>query len=170
MVLSRQPKRTPRRGLHPNVRRPRAPTGTARGPDDLPQCGACAWRRNGPYARDLVVLGRLQVQRWQCKACHGSDSPLPPGVTSRQRPQAFRELVMSLYVHSVSFRGLVRILDCWAAGWARPPCGGTCRRMPDPQAVLPTWGAGDETWLSIGGEKRPVAVVLGPKGERRTCG
>ena len=67
MVLSHQPKRTPRRGLHPS-----------------------AWRRNGTYPRHLVVLGRLCVQRWQCKACLGSASPLPPGVTSRQRPQTFR--------------------------------------------------------------------------------
>ena len=111
MVLSRQPKGplvvdyilTP---VDPERQRalPAAPAA-------CPQCGACAWRRNGTYARDLVVLGRLQVQRWQCKACHGSASPLPPGVTALQRPQAFRELVTSLYVHSVSLRGLVRILD-----------------------------------------------------------
>ncbi len=85
-------------------------------PSACPQCGACAWRRNGTYARDLVVLGRLQVQRWQCKACLGSASPLPPGVTALQRPQAFRELMTSLYVHSVSFRGLVRILDLLGCG------------------------------------------------------
>ncbi len=140
-------------------------------PSACPQCGACAWRRNGTYARDLVDLGRLQVQRWQCKACHGSASPLPPGVTARQRPQAFRELVTSLYVHSVSFRGLVRILDLLGCGvgaatlW-RDVQAVAPGRMPDPQTVLPAWVAGDETWLSIGGEKRPVAVVLGPKGER----
>ena len=65
-------------------------------PTACPQCGACAWHRNGTYARDLVVLGRLQVQRWQCKACHGSTSPLPPGGTALQRPRAFRERVSSL--------------------------------------------------------------------------
>ena len=32
-------------------------------PSACPQCGT--------YARDLVVLGRRRVQRWQCKACHG---------------------------------------------------------------------------------------------------
>ncbi len=85
-------------------------------PAACPQCGACAWRRNGTYVRDLVVLGRLQVQRWQCKACLGSASPLPPGVTALQRPQAFRELVTSLYVHSVRFRGLVRIMDLLGRG------------------------------------------------------
>ena len=37
---------------------------------------------------------------------------------------------------------------------------------PDPQAVLPPWVEVDETWLSLRGVKRPVAVVLGPKGER----
>ena len=35
-------------------------------PGACPQCEACAWRRNGTYTRDLVVLGRLQVQRWPC--------------------------------------------------------------------------------------------------------
>ncbi len=140
-------------------------------PSACPQCGACAWRRNGTYPRDLVVLGRLQVQRWQCKACHGSASPLPPGVTARQRPQAFRELVTSLYVHSVSLRGLVRILDLLDCGvgaatlW-RDVQAVAPGRMPDPQMGLPPWVEVDETWLTIGGEKRPVAVVLGPKGER----
>ena len=46
----------------------------------------------------------------------GGVSPLPPGVTTLQRPQAFRELVTALYVHSVSFRGLVRILDLLGCG------------------------------------------------------
>ena len=31
-------------------------------------------------------------------------------MTSRQRPQTFRELVTDLYVHCVSFRGLSRLL------------------------------------------------------------
>ena len=96
--------------------------------------------------------------------------PLPPSVTALQRPQAFRELVTSLYVHSVSFRGLVRILDLLGCGvgaatlW-RDVQAVAPGRMPDPQAVLPAWVEVDETWLPIGGEKRPVAVVLGPKGE-----
>ena len=37
---------------------------------------------------------------------------------------------------------------------------------PDLQADLPSWVEVDETWLSIGGAKRPVAVVLGPQSER----
>ena len=36
----------------------------------------------------------------------------------------------------------------------------------DVQAQRKFWVDVDETWLSIGGEKRPVAVVPGPKGER----
>ncbi|MCY4519437.1 MAG: hypothetical protein OXC13_01505, partial [Caldilineaceae bacterium] len=55
------------------------------------------------------MLGRLWVQRWQCKACRGSASPLPPDVTSRQRPQTFRELGASLYAYCVRFRGLSRL-------------------------------------------------------------
>ena len=34
------------------------------------------------------------------------------------------------------------------------------------EAQLTAWVEVDETWLSVGGEKRPVAAVLGPKGER----
>ena len=60
--------------------------------------------------------GTLDVQRWPCQACLGSASPLPPGVTSRQRPQTFRELVADLYVHSVRFRGLARILALLGGG------------------------------------------------------
>ena len=56
------------------------------------------------------MLGQLWVQRWPCKACLGSALPLPPGVTSRQRPQSFQELEADLYVHCVSFRGLSRLL------------------------------------------------------------
>ena len=57
-------------------------------------------------------MGSLRVQRWQCKVCHGSASPLPPDVTARQCPQTFRELVADLHVHSVSFgTGL------WVPGW-----------------------------------------------------
>ncbi len=39
-------------------------------------------------------------------------------------------------------------------------------RATDPQATLPPWVEVDETWLSLSGAKRPVAVVLGPKGAR----
>ena len=98
-------------------------------------------------------------------------APLPPGVTARQRPQSFRELVTSLYVHSVSFRGLVRILDLLGCGvgvatlW-RDVQAVAPGRMPDPQVALPPWVKVDETWLPIGGAKRPVAVLLGPQGER----
>ena len=117
------------------------------------------------HPRRLVVLGRLCIQRWQCKACGGSASPLPPDVTTRQRPQTFRELVADMYVHGASFRGLSRLL-------ALPGCGvgpATLWRdvqVPDPQAALPSWVEVDETWLSIEGAKRPVAMVPGPEGER----
>ncbi len=40
-------------------------------PGACSHCGASAWRRNGTYPRHLVVLGRLSVQRWQCKVCLG---------------------------------------------------------------------------------------------------
>ena len=140
-------------------------------PGPCPHCGARAWRRNGTYPRHLVVLGVLNVQRWQCKACLGSASPLPPGVTSRQRPQTFRALVADLYVHSVRFRALARILALLGCGvgaatlW-RDVQAVAPGREPDPQAPLPAWVEVDETWLPIGGAKRPVAVVLGPQGER----
>ena len=143
-------------------------------PDDpgaCPHCGACAWRRNGTYPRHLVVLGRLCMQRWQCQACLGSASPLPPDVTSRQRPQTFRELVTDLYVHCVRLRGLSRLLALLGCGVGAATLWRDVQAVapglaPDPQAKLSPWVEVDETWLSIGGAKRPVAVVLGPEGER----
>ena len=96
------------------------------------------------------------MQRWQGKVGLGRSSPLPPGVTARQRPQAFRERVTALYVHSVRLRGLVPILDLrgcgvgaatlWRDGQAVAPS-----LMPHPQAALWPWLEVDETWLSIGG-------------------
>ncbi len=80
MVFDVPIKEDPRRGLHPNLCRPRRPTGPA------PNAGLVPSGATAPIARDLVGLGRLQVQRWQCKACLGSSSPLPPGVTAHQRP------------------------------------------------------------------------------------
>ena len=109
-------KRTPRRGLHPNPADRERQRALPEAPTICPRCEACAWRRNGTYVPHLVVLGRLQVQGWQCQVCHGSTSSLPPGVTARQRPQSFRKLVMSLYLHSVSFRGLFRILVLLGCG------------------------------------------------------
>ena len=38
--------------------------------------------------------------------------------------------------------------------------------MPDPEAALKPWVELDETWLPVGGKKRPVAVVLGSKDEQ----
>ena len=94
----------------------------------------------------------------------GSASPLPPDVTSRQ-------LVADLYVHCVRLRGLSRLLALLGCGvgaatlW-RDVQAVAPGRAPDPQAKLPLWVEVDETWLFLGGAKRPVAVVLGPKGER----
>ncbi len=109
----------------------------------------CLRRRcNGAYARDLVVLGCLLVQRWQCKACHGSASSLSPGATALQRPQSFRELVTSLYVYSVRFRGLVRMLDLLGCGV------GAATLWRDVQAVAPGWmpaPAGGPAALGRGG-------------------
>ena len=122
-------------------------------PAACPHCGARAWRRNGTYARHLVVLGRLQVQRWQCKVCHGSASPLPPDVTSRQRPQTFRELVADLYVHSAGFRGLSRILArLGLRGGCGHPVAGRAGGGPGP-AARP---AGGPAGLGRGGRNLAV--------------
>ncbi len=155
MVLLRQPQRPPRRGLHPSPCRPRTPTGLARGTVRLP-----------PMRRL-----RLAPQRHLCPRPGGpgapaagrNRSPTAPGLPGAgdvpvcaQRP----------------FPGLVRILDLLGCGVGAATLWQDVQavapgRMPDPQATLPPWVEVDETWLSIDGEKRPVAVVLGPKGERQ---
>ena len=101
----------------------------------------------------------------------GSASFLPPGVTSCQRPQTFREQVADLYVNSVSLRGLSRILALFGCGVGIATLWRNLQAVapdlaPDPEAKLPAWFKVDETWLSLGGVKRPVAVVLGTKGKR----
>ncbi len=106
-----------------------------------------------------------------CASSAGSARPLPPDVTSRQRPQTFRELVTDLYVHGVSFRGLSRLLALLGCGVGAATLWRDVQAVapglaPDPQAALPSWVEVDETWLPLGGVKRPVAVVLGPQGER----
>ncbi len=101
----------------------------------------------------------------------GSASPLPPDVTSRQRPQTFRELVADLYMHCVRLRGLSRLLALLGCGVGAATLWRDVQvvapgRAPDPQAKLPLWVGVDGTWLFLGGAKQPVAAVLGPKGER----
>ena len=96
---------------------------------------------------------------------------MPPDVTSRQRPQTFRELVADLYVSAVSLRGLSRILALLGCGVGAATLWRDIQAVapglaPDPEAALKPWVKVDETWLPVGDEKRPVAVVLGPKGER----
>ena len=76
-----------------------------------------------------------------------------------------------MYVYSVSFRGLVHLLDLLGCGVGAATLWRDVQAVapgwaPDPQAKLPSWVEVDETWLSLGDVKRPVAVVLGPKGER----
>ena len=70
-----------------------------------------------------------------------------------------------LSVHFVRFRGLSRILTLLGCGVG----AATLRRdvqtiAPDPPVTLPLWVEVDEE-LPIG-EKHPVAVILGPTGER----
>jgi len=72
----------------------------------------------------------------------------------------------------VSFRGLVRLLDLLGCGVGAATLWRDVQAMapdlaPDPQAAVDAWLEVDETWLSIDGCKQPVAVVLGPQGERR---
>lgn len=96
------------------------------------------------------------MQRWQCKVCLGSASPLPPGVTARQRPQAFRELVSDPYGHSFSLQGLCRILDLRGCGV------GTANLWRDVQVV-----AGGGRNLAVDQwRKAPRSCGPGTEGER----
>ena len=75
----------------------------------------------------------------------------------------------SLYVYSVSLRGLVRILDLLGCGVGAATLWRDVQAvapglMPALQAALPAWLEVDDTWLLIGDVKRLVAVVLAPKG------
>ena len=121
--------------------------------------------------------GRIQ-SRIRCPHGQQANSVHAGAATRRDLPpsaaETFRELVTDLYVHSISFRGLsclLALLGCGvgAATLWRDVQAVVSGLAPDPQADLLPWVEVDETWLSIGGEKRPVAVVLGPKDERWPC-
>ena len=140
-------------------------------PGACPRCGARAWRRNGTYPRHLVVLGRLRIQRWQCKACRGSASPLPPGVTSRQRPQTLRELMVDLYVHCTGLRGLSRLLALLGCGLGgRHPvagrAGGGARSGARPAGAAAVVGRGGRD-LAV---PRGRQAARGPGAGGRTAG
>ena len=71
----------------------------------------------------------------------------------------------------VSFWGLVRLLGLLGCGVGAATLWRDVQAVapglaPDPQAKRPPWVEVDETWLSLGGVKRPGAVVLGPKSAR----
>ena len=91
---------------------------------------------------------------------------LPPGVTSRQRPRTFRELVADLYVYSVSLRGLSRILDLpgCGVGAATRPGGGPAR--PADAAEVPGRGGRDPAVH----RRRKATGGRGPGAEGRTAG
>lgn len=72
---------------------PECQRGLPDGPGCLPSLRGLCLAAQRYLFRHLAVLERLCVQHWQCKACHGSTSPLLSTVTSRQRPRTFRELV-----------------------------------------------------------------------------
>ena len=113
-----------------------------------------------PVRPALVVQGRPGPGR---SAAARRD--LPPATADLPGPGSRPECVLRQLAGPVPASGPVGL-----RGGGRHPVagcvGGGPGRAPDPQAKLPPWVEVDETWLSIGGAKRPVAVVLGPKGER----
>ena len=77
------------------------------------------------------------------RKCRDGASLLPPDVTSRQRPQTFRELVTDLYVRYVSFQGLSRLLALLGCGVSAATLWRDVQAVapgqaPDPQAALPS--------------------------------
>ena len=92
--------------------------------------------------------GQLQAQRWQCKICFGSASPLPLDVTSRLPPAAADLPGIVPHPGSAGPRGGCRhaVVGC---------AGGAPGRMPDPKADLLAWLELDETWLSTEAPSTP---------------
>ena len=171
MVLSRQPQRPPRHGLHPSLHRLRTPTGPACGTVVLsamrglrltvqrhlsPPLG-----RAGLPARPALVVQSLPGQG-RSTAARRDFLPVPavlPGVGGRPVRAQCRLPESVPDPGPAGLRGGRRHPVAARAG------GGS---GPDARPVGRSVGiAGvDETRLSIGGVKCPVAVVLGSKGER----
>ena len=79
-----------------------------------------------------------------------------------------------MYVYSVSFRGLVRLLDLLGCGVGAATLWRDVQAVapglaPDPQAQRPSWVEVDETWLSLGASNVPWPWSWVPRAHGWTC-
>ncbi|MCY3658135.1 MAG: transposase [Caldilineaceae bacterium] len=136
-------------------------------PDRCEGCGAATWHGHGTVLRTVTDLQgdrAVSVRRYRCQACGLTVTMAPAGVDAKGRTQRLRAYLVLLYCLGLSHRGVEEALaplgvqvdhvtvwrDLQALGarmQARGPVG-TVRVV-----ML------DETWIPIGGGKRPVAVV-----------
>ena len=130
-------------------------------------CGGGAWHGHGTVPRtvtDLHGARPVAMRRYRCPSCGHTVTVAPEGVDAKGRTRRLRAYLVLLYCLGLSHRGVEQALaplgvqvdpvSVWrdlqelgARMQARGPVG------PVRVAML------DETWIPIGGEKRPVAVV-----------
>ena len=136
-------------------------------PDRCGGCGGGAWHGHGTVPRTVTDLHgdrTVCVRRYRCQACGHTVSVAPEGVDAKGRTQRLRAYLVLLYCLGLSHRGVEAALaplgvhvdhvSVWrdlqelgARMQARGPVGPVRVAMPG------------ETWIPIGGQKRPVAVV-----------
>ena len=136
-------------------------------PDRCAACGGGAWHGHGTVPRTVTDLGgdrTVAVRRYRCPSCGHTVTVAPEGVDAKGRTRRLRACPVLLYCLGLSHRGVEQALaplgmhvdhvSVWrdlqepgARMQARGPVG------PVRVAML------DETWIPIGGQKRPVAVV-----------
>ncbi len=136
-------------------------------PDRCGGCGAATWHGHGTVPRTVTDLHGDRVvsaRRYRCQACGRTVTVAPAGVDAKGRTRRLRAHLVLLYCLGLSHRGVEAALaplgvqvdhvtvwrdlqELGAQMQARGPAG------PVRVAML------DETWIPIGGGKRPVAVV-----------
>ena len=136
-------------------------------PDRCAACGGGAWHGHGTVPRTVTDLGgdrTLAVRRYRCPSCGHTVTVAPEGVDAKGHTRRLRAYLVLLYCLGLSHRGVEQALaplgvhvdhvsvwrDLQELG-ARMPARGPVGKVR--VAML------DETWIPIGGEKRPVAVV-----------
>ena len=136
-------------------------------PDRCASCGGGAWHGHGTVPRTVTDLHGdrvVAVRRYRCPSCGRTVSVAPAGVDAKGRTRRLRAHPVLLYCLGLSHRGVEAALAPLGVQvdhvrvWRDLQERGARMQARGPVGPVRVAMRG-ETWIPIGGGKRPVAVV-----------